>query len=451
MKNLKFVKILVILIIVCISMISFVGIYGNVKGVNKNKVQDYKLGMNLSDYRTIILNINEGSEDIIYDKDGKETEDGLDEEGNLLEGYIKVNKKINPDEILTEENFKMSKDIVEARLKKLGIEEYIIKQNNENGSIIVQIPENDNTDKIVSYLSYPGKFEIKDTQTNEILMNNNDVKESKVLYSSATTGTAVYFSVEFNKEGKEKFKNITNTYKEDTNATEETTETEKTITIYVDGEKLIETGFDKVIDTGLLQLSIGTPTTDSETLTNYVEQASSIASLVTSKNMPIEYEISQNMNMESEIKAYILPIIYIMIGLLVIAFIYLIVRYKLSGMLSVISHIGFIALLLLTLRYTNVIISLEAIVAFIAINIVNLYLLNCILNKYKTLNIKEAIKEAYVTTINLVIPLLIIGVTFTFANWTAISSIGNVMFWGLLLIVIYNYVITQLLIKKDEE
>ena len=72
------------------------------------------------------------------------------------------------------------------------------------------MPENENTDSVISNLGTAGKFQILDSETNEVLMNNDDIKAAKVMYGSdpsgATSGTVVYLDIEFDKEGTNKIK-----------------------------------------------------------------------------------------------------------------------------------------------------------------------------------------------------------------------------------------------------
>ena len=144
----------------------------------------------------------------------------------------------------------------------------------------ITIPEDDTTDNIVSSLGTMGKFEIVDSDTNEVLMNNGDIKQSKVMYgsnsnsSSATSsGTVVYLDIEFNKEGTKKLEDISskytnttsnNTSNNTTTETENTTNTEnntdttsnksssttKKITMKIDDETIMSTAFDETLKTG---------------------------------------------------------------------------------------------------------------------------------------------------------------------------------------------------------
>lgn len=439
-------KVLIILIIIAVCLMSFVGIFIKDKNTRKNIIPEYLLGMNLNGSRSIKLVVDDTTNEVIYDSEGKESEDGQNEDGTLKEGYTKKEEKVNPDGILTQDNYEKSKNIIERRLSKLKVREYTIRQSNTNGEMTIEIPEDDNTDKVVSCLSYAGKFEIQDSDTEEVLINSDDVKNAKAVYGSTDYGTTVYLQIEFNKEGKKKLENITNTYVKTTD--EDGNEITKTVNIELDDESLIETYFSETISTGILQLSIGTATTSNETINSYIKQASTLASLISSKTMPIKYELQENRYMSSTIDTELKIILSVGIAIIVVALTYLIIKYKLAGLLASISYIGFIALLLIVLRYANVIISLEAIVAIMAILILNYHFTHYVLKEIKKnkMDVKEIVKQSYKKYISIFITLLIIAVTFTFAEWIPVSSIGMIMFWELAIMAIYNYIITRTLL-----
>lgn len=287
MKKNVGLKVLVILIIIAICLISFVGIFVKDKNQMKNIIPDYLLSMNLKGRRVVKLNVDTSTKEITYDSEGNVTEDGVDEEGNLKEGYTKKDEKINQDEALTEENYILVKKIVEKRLQEYGVGEYILKQNNENGEIVLELPENSNTDTIISNLAYIGKFTIEDSETKEVLLNNDDLKSSSAVYTNTEYGTIVYWKIEFNKEGKKKLEEISKTYISTTD--EEGKTSNKTVTLKIDDESLTSTYFGEEITNGILQLSIGEPATDNETISSYLEETSRLAGLLNAGKMPLKY------------------------------------------------------------------------------------------------------------------------------------------------------------------
>ena len=445
--NQKLKLVLIIAIIILLSMIGFIGIYVQNKNSIENILPEYLLGMELKGYRKIVLNVSSETETDV------ETNDESSEQ-----------QLINDESIKTEENYKKVKEIIEKRLNKMNLEEYYVRQDLTTGNIIVQIPEDEKTDNIVAQLQLQGKFEIVDNETNEVLMTNDDIKEVKADYGTTSYGTSVYLSIEFNKEGKEKFKNITNTYTEvaeneeetqeqanevETEETEETTTEEHTkeIAIKVDDSTLLTTHFDEEISNGILQLSVGSSSNSTnEELQEYYEQANSMAALLDSGKLPIVYEIEQNKYVQSDITNQEIVIAAALgIVVLTILMIVMIIKNKEKGILASISLIGYIAVLTIVLRYTNVIISIEGISAIIFSIILEYVFLQSALNKKQ-----QEFWNVYVKYIWTLIPIAVISVVFALATWLPISSFGMVMFWGIVVKFIWNAIITRniLNIKK---
>ena len=458
-KNvMKTVKILtIIFLIVLVSMIGFFGIYKQNKNQVSNVMKDYSYAMDIKGSRTLKLALN--SE--------------------------------NGDDVKTEENYKTAKNVIEKRLKKLGVEEYKISLNEQNGEMIVQIPENTNTDTIVSNLTTIGKFEILDSETNEVLLDNSSIKSSSVLYNTTTSGTTVYLEIAFDKNGKNKLEEISKTYvksennttentaednsvtenttSEDTNNTtntEETnttsgnsTSTEKKITMKVDDEEIMSTSFDEAITTGKIQLSVGKASTDTKTINGYVTQAQNVATVLDSGKLPVKYDMEKNQYILSNITNKELSYVAIAIAVVVvIGLIVLIVKYKVNGLLAGISYIGLTALYGILLRYTNVTISIESIFAIAMILLLNYIFTNMILKNIKEISketsekiVSKSTASAYVKFFNRIVPICVMVIAFCFAKWVPMSSFGMTAFWGLVIIAVYNAIVTRYLLKVKVE
>ena len=467
MKKIKILTI--ILLIILITMVAFWGIYTQVQNRMENQVKDYSYAMDLAGSRVVRLIVSDENETTVKDSEGNVVEDSenLTDDEIAEKGYTKEETPYNSDEVKTVDNYKKSKEIIEKRFNELGISNYITKLDEETGDIIVEITENDDTDSIVSNLATTGKFEIVDSQTQEVLMDNSDIKLANVMYgadsSSATSsGTMVYLNIEFTKEGKSKLEEISTNYTattEDTNTTSEDTSsddtTEKTITMKIDGEEIMTTSFDEPIRTGRLQLSIGYSTTDTDTLNGYINQASNMAVVLDTGNMPVRYEVDTNEFIESDITQNQLQIAsYIMLGVVGLVLIVLIIRYRLLGLLGAFSYVGLMSILLLVIRYANVVLSMEGIFGIAIVLILNYIFVNKFLNKLKDnrkdLSKEEVIKankETYKEFFIRIIPVIIMVIAFSFVQWTPISSFGMVMIWGIALIAAYNVIFTNNLLK----
>ena len=507
MKKIKIITMIVLIIL--ITMVSFFGVYTQVQNRMENQVREYALNMDLDGARYVRLSVNKESTDVIKDADGNEveTDEEMTDEELAENGYTKESVPNNSEDILTVENYEKSKEIISERLESQGVGEYEISIDNETGDILVQIPENESTDSFVSNINTVGKFEIIDADTEEVLMDNSDIKLANVMYGSASStasGTTVYLNIEFNKAGSEKLENISNTYVEstdttnttaedtntttddttntetentttdsttteenttenttssETDTTEDTTDTTETTTkeiiLRIDDEDIMTTSFDEPIENGRLQLSIGSATTDADTLQDNITQAAAMASVLDSGNLPIQYDVQSNEYILSDITNTHIEYLALAVGIVIlIGLIVFVVRYKVNGLLSAIAFIGLISLYLLVIRYTNVSVSIQGIVGIIVTIILNYIFINKILSTIKKSEdskkletVKEGIKESYKEFFIKLIPICISVIAFCFVSWTTISSFGMVMFWGITLIALYNYLITATMLK----
>ena len=469
MKKLKLLTIL--LTVVLVTMVAFFGVYVLTQNRMENKVKDYSYMMDLKGGRNIILSVDSSNKTTVKDSEGKEVEDAdnLTDEEMKEKGYIKEEMPYNSEEVLNIENYNKSKNVIEKRLKELKVEEYNIRVNEETGDIVIEIPENDNTDTIVSQLSAVGKFEIVDSSTKETLMDTNDLKLVNVMYgsnnSSATSsGTTVYLNMEFTEEGTKKLEEITNKYKGDTESThddsekaehshDESEENANKVTLLVDDNEILSTGFEEPIKTGKIQLSIGRSSTDTKTIKDYTSQASNMAVVLNNGEMPVKYTVHDNQYVLSDITNNDLNIVfYVVLGITCVALILLIFKYKMFGLLGTISFVGLASLLLLVIRYTNVNLSIQGILGIITTLALNYIFMSKALSKlnsdeYKKSTIGEVIKDTYKEFFIKIVPICIAIIVFCFAGWAPISSFGMAAFWGIVLIAVYNVVITNLLFR----
>lgn len=447
-KGMSLKKVLIILLIVLISLMSFIGLYNKRKNGISNLIPEYIKGSDLEGYRVVKIKVDDTTKDIIKDSEGNVIESATDEEISE-KGYTKTSEPVNSEEKLNKENYLLSKEIISKRLESLKVSDYKVRQDLDDGSIIVELKEDTNTDDIVSNIVTQGKFELQDNDTKEVLLNNSNIKDATVLYNTTTSGTSIYLSIEFNKEGKDKLKDISNTYVSSTDA--DGNKTEKKVNLLIDDESILTTSFSSTILNGKLQLSVGSSTSttnDTDTLNKYVKQAQNMSTILKNGNMPIKYASDSNKYIQTSIDEQIVKIVLIVVAsILGLMFLALIIKFKGKGLLAIISHIGFDAILLLIIRYTNVEIGLGGIIALALVQIINYILLVMMLKENKTSDTKKAIvKFAYK-----IVPAYIISIVFTFMSFLPIYSFGMVIFWAITLIFIYNIFVTRNLIESPKE
>ena len=468
----KTVKIVtIVLVIMLIILISFFGIFKQNLNSMKNIIPDYKLGTEFEGTRNFkfVVDTTESEETVYYDSEGNVVENV--DENTDTSAYTSEKKvvKANEDDVLTKENYEKTKKIMQERLKKLKVSEYDIRLNNEDGSILVSIPQNDDTDTIYNVVGSVGKLEIVDKDTDEVLMDNSQLKKAEVVYNTTSTGTTVYLQLNFNKEGKEKLREISNIYvskevpKESSTDTTDTTESTDTTTtetetkisyvkVNFDGSTLITTYFGEQMNDGVLQIPISQELTSTETIAKFIDSTNVIATMLNTGKLPISYTLENDNFIKSDITADTknIAICAFEIVTAVLA-VYMIIKYGKKGILAAIIHIGYIALLLLGLRYTNVIITISGLTAFVMITLVNYAFLFTLLKK-----MKEAKGSSEVFGITLkdliikIIPIIIVSVLFTVMSNAQVASFGMILFWGILIMLVYNLVFTRTIYRIKE-
>lgn len=452
MKKVKITTI--ILAIILIVLVAFGGVYIKEQNRMEDKVKEYSFGRDLTGERLIELKVSDGTTD---------------------------EKTKNAEEDLTVENYEIVKKTIEKRLKSLNAQDYTISLNKENGVIRVELPEDDKTDDYAYYLIASGKVSIKEKDTSTELLNEKMVKKAQYTYTSNTDGAyQVYLEISLTEDGQAKIEEIQNNYAilkddvdavdsskssdESTDTTDETNaeatdtentenaenaeETKKVAKLSIAGT---EYDVDK-IEKNKIRVKIGSQTSNTTTVNNSMAKAAELTMLINSGKYPINYEVQNNRFVHSDItNQQLLYFAGAVAIILLVLFVILIIKYKSKGLLASISCVGFIALLSLVLRYTNVIISIEGIGAIILVILIDLKLSQMILNKTKIIDVvSEAVTSSYKELFLKLVPIMIITIVFCFSGWTNLSSFGMIMFWGIVLIAVYNIIVTKTLLKLKE-
>lgn len=446
-KNNTLKIILAILVIILISLISFIGIFVKDKNRMKNILPDYKLGIELTGGRTFNIKLDETVNTEYYDKDGNKVESSSIEEGKEDE-YTKQEVPVNAKDSLNDDNFEKVKNILEERIILSGIQEYEIRKNANTGEIFVTIPDNKYTDTVISQITTRGDFKIIDSEDKSELLNKERIKDVVVGYSQSTN--TVNINIQFDKEGTKILNEISKKYISTTDS--DGNETTKKIDLVLDDETLLSTDFEKEVTDGLIQLSMGSSSQSqtTEELQDSLNQASNLAVLLKTETIPLTYKLDTNLFVKSELTNDVLKVLLI-IALIIstVIAIFTIIKYKKLGLFSIISLIGYVAVLLVILRYTNVVITITGILAIILSVIMNyIYMINVIKNKK---NDDKAFKKVSYKFLGVYVPCLIIAIVFSFIKYLQLASFGMVMFWSIVIMIVYDLVITRVLIANSEK
>lgn len=446
----EFKILFLILVIALISIIAFAGVYTKDVVSYKEVLPKYMLASELTGKRISFFKLSDEIEEKIYDKDGHEVESIP--EGEDEADYRKEEVKLNSEESLTEDNYNTVKKIFEGRFKEIGVEDYLVRLNKETGEIAVEIKDDENTDTFLQYLLFKGDFAMTDSEDGTVLLGREDIDKASVVYGNTKTGeVTVYLDIKFNSEGAKKLEEVSQKYIK----VENEEDTQKTVTLTIEGSEIMTTYFGEVMKNGDLTISMGSGT-DNETVYNYARQAGILAMIINNGEMPLTYTISNSEFIASELSGNTIYIIIAILSFIVLAIIiYMIVKFKLDGLYAGLSFIFAIALLLLLLRYTKTAISLGGFAALTIIITVETYFVLSILKSLKKDssidNTKSVTKKIYIKKLDVIITLLITAVVFTFMKEVKIYSIGMTLFYGIISLAITNFVFLRTLLIENHK
>lgn len=468
MKN-KLRVIGISLLVILISIIAFVGIYVKKANVWENIIPDFKFGMELNGIRELRYIVDPSSEEknvyidsegnilgIVKEEKKEESEVSLNAPAEEKKEEVAVPKsekinyatevrniKRNEDKDVNIENFEKTKKMIQGRIEKNQNFEYNIRQDSITGELIVEVPnKEEDVNFVENVIATIGTIEIIDEQTGIVLMDNSYIKKYSAVASN-NSGYQAYLKMEFNKEGTEKLKEISKEYIETTNEAGEVST--KYISILLDGQTISTTYFGEVMPTGILQIPMGRATTDLTTYAETAKDVERIADVLNSGKLPIAYTLNSDDYIQSNIIKEDIRLyeIIFMVAIAIVS-IYFIVKYKLNGVIGAILGVGYMAILILAVKYTNVIITLNSIVAFIVMVSINYIFVERYLARLKNNeNSSEAFKNSMKRLYLNIIPVCIIAVIFTFVGNVIINSIGMMLFWGILLQFLYNLICTR--------
>ncbi len=452
-KHKKTLTVVIILIVALLMFASFFGVYKkNENGEKVSILPNLKLGMEFGKTRVITASVNNNVNKVVYDAEGNVVKQEEGVEYTEENGYKIKETPINADSVKTVDNYKRAEKTIEKRLKENNITEYAIDLDETNGTIKLEIPENDTADDIESLIKNSGTLLLLDGETFETVFDNSYLKKADVVYSQGTTETGVFLQLEFNEEGTKKLQELNNIYVKTTEEqTKENGETEnvtksKNVWVILNDKFLGATVLPNIVYNDKIMLTFGLSNNTSEIQTA-VKEAQKEAVLLNSGVMPLSYEYS-NETRETNITENKLFVYEIAIGIVfVVAYIYLVVKFKAKGFIAVYFQVGYLGILLLILRLTSAIITIEGL-AGIVIAMVLEYIFTYIVLRNLSQNTEGMYKKANLEFFLNTLPIYIIAIVFTFASRVNISSFGMSLFWGILLIYVYNFIFPKYIFEN---
>lgn len=445
-KNKRLTIIILILLVIVISLISFVGIYTKNLNTYSNNLKNYDLGMEFEGKRVIKFAVDTSEEQVTYDADGNVIENHTHEEGETEEeaheGETTEMVKVNKEEVLTKENYQKSKNVLENRILKTGIGQYNFRVDENTGTIWLETEDIDYLEQMLGLLITKGELELIDSETDEVLIDNSYIKNCEIIQDDMTS-KGVYLSIRLNKEGEKKVEELKKMYSELKD--DEGNTVTRSLIFKIDDEQLQTDTYSNILGNKELVYPIeSVSTTQSMLQTNLIE-ASNILMILNSGSYPIEYVIESDELLIPNTENIKLIFAIIITVILTITHIIMVIRYKEKGILGVISGIGYIAVLLLIIRYTNTLITYQSIAALIITTILTYVFIILAINK------NEDLRKNVKSLISISIPVLIIAIVFSFARQAQVNSFGIALFWGALISNIYNFLYTKTILEINRK
>ena len=470
-RSTKILKAIVaFLLAIATTIIAFTGWYTYKNGIWEDKLAKVNLGMDLEGARHLRFILDEtvtNGVEVYVDDEGNykgnvvansTTENTISIDtltGETKEEIpYKTEKrdiKANEDSAITRENFELTKKIIQKRISKENNFEYNIRVDDLNKTIEIELPNDDDlVSEIQSDVVGKGEIVVTDTNTGVILMDNSDIKSAKATIGTSQSDTSkvqFYLSLTLNKEGKEKFHDMSLKYKtHEHSENEENEEAQKSISVSVDGQVICQTTFADEMNGDIFNVFFGSPISqsDQETYLAFVSYSAKVANAINSGILPLQFVQESDTFIVSNTKTpSILAAVAICALIVVVAFVYFLVKYKSRGLVAFIVGVGYISttIVLIRLIESDVVVTFNSLLAGLALVAINFAFIKELYKNSENSN--SAFFNTLVNTYIIIIPLIVIAVVFTLYSNILLSSVGKILFWGILIHALYSIIITR--------
>lgn len=261
---------------------------------------------------------------------------GLDLQGGT---HVVLQAVDTPELKVDDDAVNRSVKIIERRVNELGLTEPVIQRQGKD-RIIVELPGVKDPEKAIAMLGRTAMLQFKD-MSGKVVLTGKDLKDARAQVSQ---GNQAVVGLEFSDEGGKKFGELT------------ARNIGKQIAIELDGEVLTAPVVQEAITGGRAQIS-GSRT---------VEEAEHLAILLRSGSLPVKIEVMENRTVgptlgqdskDKSVKAFSIGIIGV--------FVFMLLFYRLSGLVADIALLLYVMLLLFVMRYLGATLTLPGIAGII--------------------------------------------------------------------------------------
>ena len=261
---------------------------------------------------------------------------GLDLQGGT---HVVLQAVDTPDAKVDDDALNRVVKIIERRVNELGLTEPTIQRQGKD-RIIVELPGVKDPDKAIAMLGRTALLEFKDV-TGKTVLTGKDLKNSK---AHVGQNNQAVVGLEFSDDGAKKFATLT------------AQNIGKPISILLDGEILTSPVVQEVITGGNAQISGS----------RNVEEAEHLAILLRSGSLPVKVEVMETRTVgptlgqdskDMSVKAFGIGTISV--------FVFMVLFYRMSGLVADIALLLYIMLVLLAMKYLNATLTLPGIAGII--------------------------------------------------------------------------------------
>ena len=261
---------------------------------------------------------------------------GLDLQGGT---HVVLQAVDTPDAKVDDDALNRVVKIIERRVNELGLTEPTIQRQGKD-RIIVELPGVKDPDKAIAMLGRTALLEFRDV-TGKTVLTGKDLKNSKAHVGQNNQAVA---GLEFNEDGAKKFAALT------------AQNIGKPISILLDGDVLTSPVVQEVITGGNAQISGS----------RNVEEAEHLAILLRSGSLPVKVEVMETRTVgptlgqdskDMSVKAFGIGTISV--------FVFMVLFYRMSGLVADIALLLYIMLVLLAMKYLNATLTLPGIAGII--------------------------------------------------------------------------------------
>lgn len=348
---------------------------------------------------------------------------GLDLQGGVSVLLEIMDKEVKPEEL------ERTKELLNLRVNKIGVSETVVTTEG-NRRIRIDIPGMYDSQGIVDALSKTGKLTFKDPEGKEVLTGNDITKATTQFneYNQPVIG------LEMSEEGRKKFADATTKF------------VGQKISIYMDEDLLTDPTVEGPITQGKAVI----------TGNRSVEEAKRIAGIINAGALPLEVKTASIRTVGPQLGANAFPnaVKAGLVGILVV-FIFMILYYRLPGLLADIALTLYIILVLLAFSYIGVTLTLPGIAGFLltigmAVD-ANVLIFERIKEELKTgKSIKSSVDSGFDRALSSIldsnITTIIAGLVLYFLGSGAVKGFALTLIIGIVLSMFTAIVVTKFLV-----